>query len=240
MAPKIINPKALGYVRVSSKAQVFNTSPDNQIDQLRAYAQLKNYTDFEVIQEMPFSASKRLEDRPGGKLAWEMIKRKEVGAFIVTTLDRAFRDAEDCLRCVRLWKDYGTTEDFKFHPSLSNVERHNYGIKIFLTAKDILHKNLQSGKQFNKDIFNIWIVLPIIYNLHPKIYDTHTYLIIDRNYCFDLYFELVNEILNNNVRYAWILSTNNYYSERSVINSPSYSTLIPSPFRNFWYSYDDE
>lgn len=97
----------LGYTRVSTKNQVDNTSLESQADLIRSYCKLKGFQNLNIYTEKGWHGDIPFEDRPVGAEVEELIRAGEVRAFITTKLDRSFRDTEDCLRCMRAWREYG-------------------------------------------------------------------------------------------------------------------------------------
>lgn len=88
--------KAVGYVRVSTEEQVREgISLENQKAKIKAYAELNDLELVEVVADEGLSA-KNL-NRPGIRKVLEMAHNKEIGAFVVYKLDRAFRSTIDAL-----------------------------------------------------------------------------------------------------------------------------------------------
>lgn len=96
--------KAVGYARVSSQEQIDGTSLRSQEDTIRAYASMRNLELVEVLIDAGVSGGTPLASRPEGARVASMVESGEVGAVIVTKLDRGFRSASDCLNCVESWE----------------------------------------------------------------------------------------------------------------------------------------
>jgi site-specific DNA recombinase len=89
--------KLVGYIRVSSESQEFNTSLQDQRERLEAYAKAFNYELVEVFTEI--GSGKNTSDRPQFQAALEAIKNGADG-IISTKLDRIARNARDVLALV--------------------------------------------------------------------------------------------------------------------------------------------
>lgn len=96
--------KAVGYVRVSTEEQAREgVSIDAQAEKIRAYCTLRDQELVEIVMDLAVSGGKPLSKRPGGMKVLEMVKRKEVNSVVAVKLDRAFRDAADCLNVTKEW-----------------------------------------------------------------------------------------------------------------------------------------
>lgn len=110
----------------------------------------------------------------------------------------------------------------------------NYGIKLFLSVRTSLQKNLQSGNQHTDQMNRFWLSLSD-FGIFPKIHDSETYLIYSNQN--NTFASLLLEIKNKNPRYTWILSAHDMYPSQNLIHEDS---IFLTPLRNIWYSYDDE
>lgn len=96
--------KAVGYVRVSTDEQAREgVSVDAQNEKIRAYCSLRDLELVEVIEDLGVSGGKPLSARLGGAKVLDMVKDKEVNTVVAVKLDRAFRDAADCLMVTKEW-----------------------------------------------------------------------------------------------------------------------------------------
>lgn len=96
--------KAILYIRVSTNEQVQGgVSLKDQEEKLQAYCKLQGLEVITVIREEGISASKHLQDRPGGSELLQLLKNGKADHVIALKLDRLFRDAEDALRESRAW-----------------------------------------------------------------------------------------------------------------------------------------
>lgn len=100
--------KAVGYIRVSTEEQASEgVSLAAQAEKIRAYASLKSLTLTEIISDAGVSAGKALAARPGGSRVIRAVRGGGAGAVVAVKLDRAFRDAADCLSVTRDWDQRG-------------------------------------------------------------------------------------------------------------------------------------
>lgn len=100
--------KALGYVRVSTSEQADSgLSLSAQRERIEAYARLRGLDLVGVVEDAGVSAGKPLATRPGGAELLKRTRKGEAAAVIVAKLDRAFRDASDCLTTTRTWDRRG-------------------------------------------------------------------------------------------------------------------------------------
>ena len=97
--------KALCYVRVSTEEQSRNGhSIQAQEAALSAYC-AANGLQAEFVRDEGVSGSKPLSKRSGG--AYLLDRAPTVGVVVITKLDRAFRDASDCLTTTKRWDVQG-------------------------------------------------------------------------------------------------------------------------------------
>lgn len=99
---------AIGYVRVSTEEQSSEgVSLGAQEERIRAYATLRGLDLVEIVREEGVSGGKPLSVRPGGGRVLAAVASRNVGAVIVAKLDRAFRNAADCLAVTADWDKRG-------------------------------------------------------------------------------------------------------------------------------------
>lgn len=102
--------RAIAYTRVSTREQSEEgISLDAQAAAADAYAALKDVEPVGVLPEEGVSGSKPLGERKRRAEAMATVRKAEVEAVIVTKLDRAFRDAADCLATVKEWEKHGVS-----------------------------------------------------------------------------------------------------------------------------------
>ncbi len=90
------------YARVSSRGQKLAS----QRQELERYLAGQDIDDAKWFTDKASGAS---TDRPGFKALQDAIGRREIGTVIVWKLDRAFRNALDCLRAVEEWDRLGVS-----------------------------------------------------------------------------------------------------------------------------------
>jgi site-specific DNA recombinase len=96
--------RAVGYVRVSTLEQASEgVSIDAQTEKIRTYCSLRDMDLVDMVKDLGVSGGKPLSKRPGGMKVLEMVRSKEVNAVVAVKLDRAFRDAVDCLTVTKEW-----------------------------------------------------------------------------------------------------------------------------------------
>jgi site-specific DNA recombinase len=106
-ALKVDNRTAI-YCRVSTDQQATEgLSLDAQQERLLAYCTARGLDVVDVVVDAGESAGKPLAARPGGRKLLGLVKRKAVGSIVVLKLDRAFRNAKDCLNVVDDWDRLG-------------------------------------------------------------------------------------------------------------------------------------
>ena len=99
---------AIAYVRVSTEEQAHSgLGIADQRARIQAYAQLKGFDLLEVIEDNGISGGKPLASRKGGRKLLSVLKSKEASTVIILKLDRAFRNAGDCLSTVEQWDRQG-------------------------------------------------------------------------------------------------------------------------------------
>jgi DNA invertase Pin-like site-specific DNA recombinase len=100
--------RAALYIRVSTGRQATEgVSLDGQEQALRSYCSHRGLEVVEVVRDPAQSAFKPLAAREGGRRVLELARRREVDAVCVFKLDRAFRNAGDCLSVVAGWDKAG-------------------------------------------------------------------------------------------------------------------------------------
>jgi DNA invertase Pin-like site-specific DNA recombinase len=99
---------AYGYIRVSTEGQADSgLSLDAQRQAIERYASSRGLTCTVLFCDAAESAGTPLEDRPSGA---ELLERLVPGDHvIVTRLDRAWRNAADCLQITNRWKNRNIT-----------------------------------------------------------------------------------------------------------------------------------
>ena len=99
---------AIGYIRVSTAEQADSgLGLAAQDERIRAYCRMKGLELREIISDNGVSGGKPLHNRPGGAVLLDSLKRKLGLAVVVLKLDRAFRNAADCLATVEKWDRAG-------------------------------------------------------------------------------------------------------------------------------------
>ncbi len=100
--------KAIGYVRVSTEEQASEgVSIDAQLEKIRAYGTLKDLEFVDIVTDAGVSAGKPLAERPGGRKVFDAARKGKAQSVVVVKLDKAFRDAADCLTTTREWDKRG-------------------------------------------------------------------------------------------------------------------------------------
>lgn len=101
--------RAFGYIRVSTSKQKENGhSLEAQQEKIQAYCTMKGFDVAGLFVDPGQSGSKPLAERPEGGA--QLVARLRKGDHvIVTKLDRAFRNAVDCLTTVDEWERKGIT-----------------------------------------------------------------------------------------------------------------------------------
>ncbi|MHA2263400.1 MAG: recombinase family protein [Candidatus Thorarchaeota archaeon] len=100
-------PKAIGYIRVSTREQAESgLSLSAQERRIQEFANYKQLDLVEIIKDEDVSASVPLAEREGGKRLFDIAKGSNI-SIIATKLDRLFRDAHDCLGVTKLWTQNG-------------------------------------------------------------------------------------------------------------------------------------
>ena len=96
--------KAIGYVRVSTQEQATEgVSLAAQEERARAYATLRGLDLVEVVREEGVSGGEPFASRPASARVLAAVEAGSVEAVVVCKLDRAFRDAVDCLSVTADW-----------------------------------------------------------------------------------------------------------------------------------------
>lgn len=97
------NPKAIGYVRVSTGAQDY----ENQLKAIKEYAKANGYTLLKVFVDRGVSGLKKFSDRPGASKLLKFIEEHPVDAILVTSIDRIARDSLDLKNTIDFFKRKG-------------------------------------------------------------------------------------------------------------------------------------
>ena len=99
---------AIGYARVSTAEQADSgLGMAAQEERIQAYCRMKGLGLREIVSDNGVSGGKPLHRRPGGEALLDALKRKLGLAVVVLKLDRAFRNAADCLATVEKWDKAG-------------------------------------------------------------------------------------------------------------------------------------
>jgi len=100
--------KAVVYIRVSSDKQAASgLGLQDQTERCNAYCTMKGLEIVGTFRDEGVSAGKPLSKRPAGRDMLDALKRSGAGAVIILKLDRAFRNALDCLTNVETWEKNG-------------------------------------------------------------------------------------------------------------------------------------
>ncbi|MHC4063638.1 MAG: recombinase family protein [Planctomycetota bacterium] len=95
---------AIGYVRVSTAEQADSgLGVAAQEERIRAYCQMKGLALQRMFADLGVSGGKRLRSRPNGAAMLAALKAGRTLAVVVLKLDRAFRNAVDCLATIEKW-----------------------------------------------------------------------------------------------------------------------------------------
>ena len=99
---------AIGYIRVSTAEQADSgLGLAAQEERIRAYCQMKGLDLRRIVSDNAVSGGKPLTRRSGGAALLDALSRKLAFAVVVLKLDRAFRNAVDCLATVENWDKGG-------------------------------------------------------------------------------------------------------------------------------------
>ena len=99
----------IAYLRCSTQEQVTSgLGLESQRERIKAYAAMKGLELGRIIVDEGVSAGKPLASRPGGALLLSALAGRRASAVVVLKLDRAFRNAADCLATVEKWARTGT------------------------------------------------------------------------------------------------------------------------------------
>lgn len=105
--------RAVGYVRVSTEEQADEgVSLDAQEARLRAYCALRGLELVAVHRDEGVSGGKAFASHPAGSATIAAIAAGDVAQVVVTKIDRAFRNAVDCLATVDAWRGAGVALHF--------------------------------------------------------------------------------------------------------------------------------
>lgn len=92
------NPKAIGYIRVSSDEQVREgLSLEAQKRKINAYCEIKDLELITIFSDEAISGFKPFEKRPGGGKAYEMLATGQADHIVAIKLDRLFRNTGDAI-----------------------------------------------------------------------------------------------------------------------------------------------
>lgn len=94
---------AVGYVRVSTSEQ--DLGADAQLERIQAYCKLKGLGAPNVYQDLGVSSAIPLFERPSGKL----LQGLQGCHLVIAKLDRAWRNARECLDSVDFFQEQGVT-----------------------------------------------------------------------------------------------------------------------------------
>ena len=94
--------KVAAYIRVSSKGQKL----DSQRQEIERYIRAQ---DFDNVQWFKDKATGANTERPGFRALQRAVGRREVDTVVAWKLDRAFRNALDCLQTVEEWDRLGVS-----------------------------------------------------------------------------------------------------------------------------------
>ncbi|MBX9955104.1 recombinase family protein [Peribacillus simplex] len=95
--------KAIGYVRISTVGQTDGVSIDAQKERVRLYCQLNDLELVDIVEEVAVSASKRLKERPQGKIMSQRLKDEGITHVVAYSLSRIFRSTIDALQQTEEW-----------------------------------------------------------------------------------------------------------------------------------------
>lgn len=146
----------LGYVRVSTNDQKDNTSPDEQERKIKAIADLRNATPYDLglYRDLGVSGGIKLWDRPEGK---RMLADAQPGDCIVASkLDRLFRSASDALATAEELKNKGIDlilVDMGTDAVTGNgVARMFFGMLALVAEfeRDRINERTEAGRRYKK------------------------------------------------------------------------------------------
>lgn len=103
---------AVIYLRVSTDEQARSgLGLEDQEERCRAYITMRGLDIVEVIADPGVSGGRRLETRAGGKALLGLTRGRRPAArhVVILKLDRAFRNAADCLTVTQEWDRRGVT-----------------------------------------------------------------------------------------------------------------------------------
>jgi site-specific DNA recombinase len=126
--------EAIGYVRVSTEEQAKDgVSLDNQKDKIRNYCQHKGLELLQIIEDAGISGGKN-KARAGFVELLDRIESNQIGAVILYSLERLFRDMLTLLALERLLDE----KDLELHTVEGQVDTGNpdgwlnFAMKVFL------------------------------------------------------------------------------------------------------------
>lgn len=92
------NPKAIGYIRVSSDEQAREgLSLEAQKRKINAYCELKDLQLINIFSDEAISGFKPFEKRPGGGKAYQLLATGQADNIVAIKLDRLFRNTGDAI-----------------------------------------------------------------------------------------------------------------------------------------------
>lgn len=105
-AQKNGKPKRMGgYIRVSTGRQAEEgLSLPAQRDRIEQYCDFHGADLVDIVEDNT-SAFKVFADRPGGQRILDMMEAGEIDGVVITRLDRAFRNAVDCILMSERWRE---------------------------------------------------------------------------------------------------------------------------------------
>lgn len=125
--------KIIGYVRVSSAAQVIdNESLPRQIEQIRSYCQLKGLPEPEIIKDEGVSGFKA--NRPGFQQVVKLCKAKQVKVLITYDLSRLSRSVRTTLEFI---DDVITRHDVELVCLKQSIDTGTASGKAFLAISSV-------------------------------------------------------------------------------------------------------
>lgn len=134
--------KAIGYVRVSSDEQAREgLSIEAQTQKIHEYCHLKDLELIEICSDEGVSGFKPLEQRPGGRMVYDLLMNGSATNLVSVKLDRCFRNTGDAINKTMLFQKKG----IHLHLLDVNVDTNTATGKMFFTVLAML-------AQFERDI----------------------------------------------------------------------------------------
>lgn len=98
------------YVRVSTKEQAEEgESLDAQLAKLGAYCRMRGLVVAHELVERGVTTKRPLSRRPEGQKLLALVRSRAIGAVVIWSLDRAFRNTAECLTVVSGWTKKGVS-----------------------------------------------------------------------------------------------------------------------------------